>query len=382
MKKKRENRLNIAVLVKRFITSGGSERYALEVARKLRDKGHAVDLYARAFDKELSGGMNLYRVPDKFSFSSVLSLLSFAFDTARMLNQKKYDIIHSHERGYRQDISTIHTFSYKGSVQRYSCLRKIDQVYLSPRSGVHLWLERKQMDTPWLAAVSEVVKGDTQTHYHRRNNISVISPGVDTDWFHHSWVSENREKARQAEKITSDEMVVLFVGSEFQRKGLDDLIPAIGSGMRLLIVGKGEREGHYRRLVSKCKVTDRVAFKGHSDDVRRYFASADVVVLPSVSDAFGMSILEGMACSLPVVTSAHTGVSSLIEQGVNGFSFSDPADLPGILKRLLDPDKRKRIGSQGRKTAENHTWDTVAEKYEKLYYQVKDKKKEEQNALT
>jgi len=375
MNEKIKNKLKIAILVRRFITSGGSERYAVEVARRLRDKGHIIDLYARKIDKELSEGMNIYQVSNRFTFSSVLNLFSFAVDTARILSQKEYDVIHSHERGYHQNVSTIHTFSYRGSTQRYSFLRKIDQVYLSPRSRLHLWLERRQMDTPWLAAVSDIVKEDTRKYYPRSNDISVIRPGVDTDWFHHSWVAEHRDKIRQEEAIQSGEVVVLFVGSEFHRKGLDYLIPAIGPGMRLLVVGEGEREGHYRRLAGKYGIADKVAFRGLSNNVRRYFAAADIVVLPSISDAFGMSILEGMACGHPVVTSSRAGVSALIEEGVNGFSFGDPSDLSGILRRLSDPGLRRLLGTQARKTAEKHTWETAAEKYEKLYYEAAGKKR-------
>jgi UDP-glucose:(heptosyl)LPS alpha-1,3-glucosyltransferase len=368
--KARTKKLNIAVLVKSFITTGGSERYAAEVTQRLLNKGHSIDLYARVADEELSAGMNLHRVPNKFGFSSVLNSLSFALETARMLRGKKYDVIHSHERGYMQDILTIHTFSYKGGTKKYSLLKKIDRIYLSPRSGIYLWLEHKQMGTPWLVAVSVAIKDDIQKYYNRNKGVFIISPGVDTDWFHPTWVRNCREEVRREERLPEDEMVVLFVGSEFRRKGLDHLIPAISKRMRLLILGRGEREDHYRRLVSKYGIADKVCFKGHIDNVRKYFAAADVVVLPSLSEAFGMSILEGMACGHPVVTSSEAGVSALVEDRVNGFTFDDPTELPNIIRRLLDPLERKRVGAQARQTAEKHTWQIAADEYEKLYHHV------------
>ncbi len=368
--KNRSRRLNIAVLVKSFITTGGSERYAVEVTQLLLNKDHSIDLYARVADEELSVGMNLHRVPNKFGFSSVLNSLSFALETARMLRGKKYDVIHSHERGYIQDILTIHTFSYKGGVKKYSLLKKIYRVYLSPRSGLYLWLEHRQMGTPWLVAVSNAIKEDIRKYYHRSKGVFIINPGVDTNWFHPARVKELRDEVRREERVLEAEMVVLFAGSEFRRKGLDYLIPAIGPGMRLLIVGRGEREGHYRSLAAKCGITDKVCFKGHTDDVRKYLAAADVVVLPSLSEAFGMSILEGMACGHPVVTSSEAGVSAMVEDRVNGFTFDEPTELPDILRRLLDPLERKRVGVQARQTAEKHTWQIAADEYEKLYYHV------------
>ena len=373
--KERSKKLAVAVVVKNFISTGGSERYAVEVTRHLLEKGHHIDLYAREADRELSLGMNHYRVPNRFKFSSVCDSISFAKDTARMLKGKSYDIIHSHERGYMQDVLTVHTYSYKKGVERYSLLKKIDRIYLSPRSGLYLWIERKQMATPFLVAVSELVKEDILKYYGRDKGVSVITPGVDTARFNPSWIAQNRDKVRRYEKIPEGEIVILFIGSEFRRKGLDDLVPAVKNGMQLLVVGKGEREGHYRRLVSSYGAKDRVHFKGHSEDVRSYLAAADVVVLPSLSEAFGMSILEGMACGHPVVTSSNAGVSALIEDGSNGFIFANPSQLPGILKHLSDPAERRRLGEQARKTAMKHTWKKAAEKYENLYYQIAESKK-------
>ncbi len=370
MKKK----LKIAVLIKRFITTGGSERYAAEITQRLLEKGHDIALYARIIDKELAKGMKLHLVPDKLKFSSVFNSFSFSLETARMLTGKTYDIIHSHERGYFQDISTVHTFPYKEGISQYSFLKKIPNVWLSPRSQMHFWLEQKQMDSLWLAPVSVSVRENIRKHYSRDNNVAVITPGVDIDWFHPKWITGNREKIRQEENIPEDELAVLFVGTEFRRKGLDYLIPAVGPEMCLLVVGKGERERHYKNLASECGVAEKVHFKGLSDDVRRYFAAADAVVLPSLSEAFGMSVLEGMACGLPVVASSNTGVSDLIENDLNGFVFNAFSELPEMLNQLKDIEKRKQLGAQARKTAERYTWDIAAGKYEQLFYQIAGKK--------
>ena len=119
----RRDRLRIAVLVKNFITTGGLERYACEITRRLLEKGHTIDLYTRVADEHLSKGMTVYRVPDKYRSMSVLNSLSFAVETARMLRDKDYDIIHSHERGYRQDVLALHTLSYKGGTKTFSLLK-------------------------------------------------------------------------------------------------------------------------------------------------------------------------------------------------------------------------------------------------------------------
>jgi len=367
--------LKIAVLVKRFISSGGAERYALEVSRRLLNKGHEITLYARQLEPGQEAGLTWVPVSDRLRFSSVLSSVSFAVSTARLLSRQSYDVVHSHERAFAQDILTIHTFSVRGNLQKYSLLKRMDRVYLSPRNALYLWLERKQMRTSRLVAVSNVILDDIRRNYPGAEQVSVITPGVDTDSFHPSYVLKKRNEERARQKIPADETVILFVGSEFRRKGLDMLIPLIPAGTKLVVVGKGERLGHYKDLARRSGTMERVLFKGHSDDVRRYYAAGDVVVLPSRSEAFGMSVLEGMACGLPVVTSANAGVSSLIHDGRDGFVFRNVEELSKLLERLSDPELRTRIGIEARKKAERYSWDRTAEQYEELYYRIAEQRK-------
>jgi UDP-glucose:(heptosyl)LPS alpha-1,3-glucosyltransferase len=364
-------RLRIAILTRSFSYSGGAEKYVAEVTRRLVEKGHEIDVYAIEADSELLNGLTLHLVPERFRFSRVHKVVSFARNTSQMLSGRHYDVVHSHVRAYSQDVMTLHCFSYKGGVSsKHSAIRNIDKVYLSPRSWLYLWLERRQMQSPWLVSVSDAVRRETETLYERAKNIEVIPPGVDTFHFSPEWVDRERNDARKKLGLQEGEMAVLFVGTEFRRKGLDRLIRAIRPGMRLLVVGRGERLRYFRRLARQGGSSGRVQFEGWQEDVRSYYAAADVVALPSRSEAFGMSILEGMACGLPVVTSSNAGVSDLIEDGVNGFTTSEAPELIEVLSRLIDPTIRHRIGVRARKTAEEYTWDAAAHRHEELYYRV------------
>ncbi|MBU0730334.1 MAG: glycosyltransferase family 4 protein [Proteobacteria bacterium] len=362
--------LNLAILVRNFISTGGSERYAYEVTKRLVRKGHKVTVFCWQAEAALVENINIIKVPGPYGFSGVTRLFSYIRQVSKLLDNHNFDVIHSHERGYIQDLLTVHCFSYASGLNQYCGLRKIDQLYLSPRSWLYLWIEKKQMQTPWLAAVSKVIQDDISSNYHRQNNVRVITPGVDTNFFNPDWCSQHRALRRQEEHIADNELAVLFVGSEFKRKGLDRLIPALGKNMKLIVLGKGEKHAHYRKLAEKHNVEDRVFFKGLCDDVRKYYALADVVVLPSLSEAFGMSILEAMSCGIPVIASPDSGVSALICQEENGFLATRTDDISNLLKRLGDPELRKQVGIQARKTAENYTWDSIADSYEKLYEEI------------
>jgi UDP-glucose:(heptosyl)LPS alpha-1,3-glucosyltransferase len=363
--------LKIAVLVKSFILSGGSERYAVEVTRRLKARGHEIHIYSRLVNESVLDGIHHIKVPNRHTYSSAANSLSFAREAAQLLKGKRYDIIHSHERGYRQDVLTVHTFSYRSGLDKYSFLHRMDQTYLSLRSGIYLWLEKRQMTSPRLVAVSNLIREDIKKYYRRTEGVRVITPGVDLNWFHPDRIADYRETLKVQSGVASNDLAVLFVGGEFRRKGLDRLIPSIGANMRLIVVGRGERPEHYRMLAADCGVSERVQFIGHVDgDMRKYYALADVVALPSSSEAFGMSILEAMSCGLPVVVSPSAGVACLIEEGKNGFMAGDVRELHSAFIRLQDITLRKEMGRRARLAAEDCSWDRIAADYEEVFLDV------------
>ena len=363
-------RLRIAFVIKNFVVTGGAEKYAVELACRIQNKGHKIDLYARNIDSNLTKGMNVFKIPDKMKFSSVLSLYSFAKISSKLLADKKYDVVHSHDKGCYGHLSTVHTFSYKKGIESISFFKKLNDFTLSPRAWLYWHMEKKQMKSGKLAAVSKIIKNDIRARHKREKNVSVITPGVDIEKFSPQKIKLQRPKARREFDLNSNDIAVLFIGSEFKRKGLDYLIPAINKNMKLFVVGRKERMNHYLHLAEQYNLSDRIYFTGLTDNIIKYYALADIVVLPSIFEAFGMTVLEGMACGIPVITSSATGCSFLIESGKNGFVFQDQKELSRLLKILTNKNTRGKIGINARKTALKHTWDGTARHYEKLYYNI------------
>ncbi|WP_320042167.1 glycosyltransferase family 4 protein [uncultured Desulfobacter sp.] len=363
--------LRLAVVVKKFMATGGAERYAMETTRRLCSRGHQVALVARQWDTTVAvDGLSLHRLPDYDHLPSVLNSWLFARDAARLLTSLPLDAVISHEHGFHQDIAVVHTFPYRRGLARYPGIRKIDQLYLSPRSWLHLYLEAQQMHSGQLTPVSETIRDDLARYYHRTRNVTVVNPGVDLDYFSPGATDGFRESTRQAIGVSPEETVILFVGNEFRRKGLDDLIAALGAAQHLVVVGKGERWPHYRRLVRRLGMTDQVHFAGLVDDVRPWYAAADLLVLPSIAEAFGMCVLEAMACGLPVIVRSDAGAAALVKKDSNGFVFHHVDELPTLLARLTNKRLRQRLGNEARRTAQNYTWDNAAERLETLSRQV------------
>jgi len=145
--------------------------------------------------------------------------------------------------------------------------------------------------------------------------------------------------------------VVLLIGNDWKIKGLDQLLRALAiieMPIQLLVVGKDD-PGLYRPALRQLRLDNRVRFLGSSDDVLSFYAAADAYVAPSLGDAFGLPILEAMACGLPVIASVQAGASENIIDGTTGYLLRDPLnhiELAELIRRLAgDRLAAQRLGA-------------------------------------
>jgi UDP-glucose:(heptosyl)LPS alpha-1,3-glucosyltransferase len=190
--------------------------------------------------------------------------------------------------------------------------------------------------------------------------IHVVPPGVDLDEFH---PPVNRLVARREIELFGPEPLILFCGHSFKLKGLDRAVLAVRrmrEPARLVVVG-GDDPTAYLKLARRLGVEERVHFVGPRTDTWRFFQAADVFLLPTRVDMWGMTIVEAMATAVPPVTTWGAGAADVIANEENGFVLPEPFDvnvLAATLDRLAaDPELRNRVGQAAKKRAENLTWD-------------------------
>jgi glycosyltransferase involved in cell wall biosynthesis len=213
-------------------------------------------------------------------------------------------------------------------------------------------LERRIYTDPkvHLAAVSNLVSAQLEKHFGRTDSV-VIPNAVDTVIFNSEARLARRSVSRQSLKLDDSNFVVLLIGNDWKKKGLDQLVRALATieiPIQLLVVGKDD-PGLYQSVLQQLRLEDRVRFLAPSADVLSFYAAADAYVAPSLEDAFGLPILEAMACGLPVIASVQAGASENIVEGTTGYLLRDPmnhVELAEIILRLAgDRPAAEKIGA-------------------------------------
>ncbi len=230
-----------------------------------------------------------------------------------MLRSGGFDIVH--DQGLccsRRHVITAHICNAAWSASRKSA-RWGERVFGATVARLEKWQYRRAGPAR-VIAVSQRVKADLARWYGFGDVSAVVYHGVDARVFSPANRELWRESMRAELGIPADAALFLFVGD--LRKGAEDCIRALASGW-LLCVGATPAE-EYRAIARSLDREARVVFHGATDQIERYYAAADVFLLPTPYDAFGMVVLEAMAAGLPVIVSRQAGAGELIEHGVNG----------------------------------------------------------------
>jgi glycosyltransferase involved in cell wall biosynthesis len=213
-----------------------------------------------------------------------------------------------------------------------------------------------------LTAISQH-SADCLKELYGRDDVHVIRYGVDTSVFSPNARKARRDSERSSLEIASREFCLLLIGNDWKNKGLGALLRAVAEcekfPLNLLVAGSDDRREYYE-AVQKLGIRTKVKFLEPCADVMKFYAAADAYVGPSLEDAYGLPILEAMACGLPVIASARAGASEIVRDGENGFILQNPEDsheLAALLRRLCsEPDLCIRLGEEASRTAAGQSW--------------------------
>jgi D-inositol-3-phosphate glycosyltransferase len=375
--------------------TGGMSVYIREVARELGRRGHLVDVYTRIHEPVhghvVEIGQNARLIHLKAGEEEIQKLAiyyhlgDFAHDLENFGKQSglRYDLIHSHYwlsglAGKRLqqwwNIPHILGFHTLGVVKNAIGTGEVE-------AELRINAEKELVkDCHRIIASTEKGKEDLISYYGATpETISVIPCGVNLDLFR----PINREVARHYLGLNG-ESIILFVGRIVPLKGIDRLLTAMTylqgkQRIKLVVIGGDEHsQAEMQRLKSlsrSLKIHESVIFLGlvKQEMLPLFYSAADLCVVPSYYESFGLVVLESLACGTPVVATKVGGAESVIRHGETGYVVidNDPCRLSDKIALLLSTSNGNTefVGSV-RASVKNYSWSNITEAIIEEYQSV------------
>jgi D-inositol-3-phosphate glycosyltransferase len=373
--------------------TGGMSVYIRELACELGKRGHLVDIYTRVHDPEdreiyeLSQNARIIHLRagedeeiDKLAVYSHLPHFVDSLESFRRRGNLQYDLIFSHywlsglAGAYLQQwwevphVIMFHTLgAVKNAIRKAVCLPPgEDEPALRIETESDLVQRCHLIVTPTETGREELVR-----HYGASSDkVSLVPCGVNLEQFR---VLDKAQARRQLG--LDDAKIALFVGRIDPLKGIEKLIKALAylrdiQGLRLVIIGGGENSQseieRLRELAVSLNLHNSVAFPGlvKHEQLPYYYSAADICVVPSYYESFGLVALESLACGTPVVATDVGSHRYVIREGETGYvvADNDPRRLAGKMALLLSHSTADTMSAQRiRATVSEYSWSIIAE---------------------
>ncbi len=363
---------------------GGSAEVPYQLSRELAKRGHQVTLYT-SDSKLKEEHLNLLPEIKISAFKTWLGSANL-FLTPGIIKKAKeevkhFDIIHMHSYRTFQNIA-VYRYAQKNRIsyvlQAHGSLPRIMSKKRLKLIFDNLWGYRLLENAAGVIAVTRAEAEQYRNMGVNEDRIRIIPHGINLSEFD---TLPEKGMFRQKHGLDNNLKIILYLGRIHKIKGLDLLAKAfaelsqLSSDVRLIIVGPDD--GYLRelqQLVRRLGIEEKVLFTGplYGQEKLRAYVDANVYVLPSSYEIFGITILEAWACGIPVIVTDGCGLAHIID-GQAGLVMPYNKDrLRDALRRLLDDEKMgHEFGENGRLLVHNKfNWEKIAGEIESLYQQV------------
>lgn len=355
----------VAFVTPQYGLVGGAESYAYHLAEQLSaQEDFEIHVFANRWSNE-SPRIFFHKVPI-VQYPRSMRPVSFAYFANSMIKRGNFDLIHSHDRIFQMDILTMH------GIPHVSWVKNVRRKHMSCFDRATAWVEKRGLTGgafPLVMPVSNLAKEEILKSYEiPEARLKVVHPGVLPERFSGLDRVACRQEIRNRHGLLPSDVVVLFVGLNYEIKRLELVLEGMAALVRgnsashaakLLIVGKAPSH-RYLSLIKGLGVADRCVFAGITREIEKYYLASDIFIMPSSYDTFGLVVLEAMVAGLPVIITEKVGAKDLIRSGMEGFVLGEeasPADVAGRLSFLLQRENRLTMGDHARRTALDHRWE-------------------------
>lgn len=359
-------------------TPGGMERQLAELAGGLLDRGWRVTIIARECRLPPCPGLRWVRVRGPARPFALGYLLFFLLGTLAV-GRHASGLVHTTGAivANRAALTTVHFFhrAFPGGhagarASRQTPLYRLNAAATSVLSRAAEHACYRPSRTGLLVAVSNGLARELDRAVPGAR-VRVVPNGVDRDEFRPD--RARRAEVRRSLHIGDEDRVAVFVGGDWERKGLRFAVEgvAITPDWHLVVVGPGNAEA-YARLARDRGAPGRVHFAGPVSETAPWYAAADALVLPTLYEAFPLVALEAAAAGLALVATCVNGVEDILIAGKNGWFVTRQAEsIAEALGRLSrPPDRLASFGRASRAASEAYGWDRAVDGYVAIYEEI------------
>lgn len=350
--------MRVALVHMRHAHTGGTERYLEHLSAFLAGRGDEVRVVCRSHEGAGHPGVR-FEVLRPWAVGAGMRMTSFARAVERHVRKARYDVVYGLGKTWTHDVVRLGGGCHQTYLDRMGgAVRRKDRLALGIEARALAPGKYRRV------VVNARMVGEDVARRHGVPSelIRLVYNGVDLDRFHPRKRAGPGAELRKSLGISEREIVVLFLGSGYARKGLDLVIEAFRGvsrarpDARLVVAGGDSDEARYRRMAEEAGIASITRFLGPRGDAEVCFAAGDLYVLPTRYDPFANTTLEALATGLPVITSQGNGGCEILEEGRNGSVLPtlDSAALERTLVDWCDGDRLAEASAAARELAERH----------------------------
>jgi N-acetyl-alpha-D-glucosaminyl L-malate synthase BshA len=362
-----------------YPTYGGSGVVATELGKALAERGHSVHFISYALPMRLTGFMDnvVFHEVEMANyplFDFPLYTLALASKMVEVAKYEKLDIFHCHYAIPHATSAYLAREILAGNHTKVITTLHGTDITLVGLEPSFLPVVKFSIEkSDGVTAVSRFLKEKTLTNFGIEKDIEVIPNFVDTRKYNRAAATEVRKHFAR-----DDEKILVHTSNFRQVKRVPDAIRIFDEvrkkvPSKLVIIGDGPDRSQCELLCRELGVQDQVKFLGKQTDVIHVLSLADVFLMPSQSESFGLSALEAMACGVPVVSSSVGGLPELQIHGQTGY-IAEIGDIDRMAKYVVDllsnPTKHQIFAEAARQRALEFDAPKIVARYEKYYQKV------------
>jgi len=348
--------MKFAFCLFKYFPSGGLQRGFLQLAEVCISRGHQVDIYTGSWAGAQPDDLQVFIIPNK-GVTNHRRYKSFAKRLNKLITAKHYDVVVGFNKMPGLDVYFASDVCFATRALERSFLYR-----LSGRCRTLMLLERAVFDKDSKTKIISISNNEKKLYmdYYgtAEQRFHSVPPGISRDRLAPPNAPEIRDDFRHEFALMPNQHIVLMVGSDYKRKGVDRAIKAISAlpphmkeKTRLMVVGKG-RVVSYLLLAKRLGISSHVDFVGERDDVPRFLVGADLLMHPAYHENTGTVLIEAMSAGLPVLATDNCGYSFHVDQAGAGKLVPSPfrqETLNNILVSMLTSENKDQWGRNGKR---------------------------------